>query len=220
MHATGGVLAARGGLGMQRERFAVLVTPHSGVMLRAAAVLVGPLDAEDAVQEALLHAWRGWATLRDEAAVRSWLLRITANVCGNWQAGHFGTHRRRSVPLDLTGFPSPGLSPEGDRSDLPHGAADDPFARSGPGSASHASALDLRRAVSRLDTDLCHVVALRFYAGMDATAIGALLDIPPATVRTRLRRALLQLRERLDPPSLSPTLTHEIPTAPTHERGK
>lgn len=213
-------MAAIGDIGMQRECFAVLVTPHTGVMLRAAAVLVGPHDAEDAVQEALLHAWRGWATLRDEAAVRAWLLRITANVCGNWQAGHFGTHRRRTVPLDLTGSPSPGLFPEGESHDLQHGAVDDPFARSGPGTASHANALDLRRAVSRLDTDLRHVVALRFYAGMDATEIGATLDIPPATARTRLRRALLLLREHLAAPSISPTLTHHIPTGSTHERGK
>jgi RNA polymerase sigma-70 factor, ECF subfamily len=203
---------------MQHECFTALVTPHTGVMLRAAAVLVGPLDAEDAVQEALLRAWRGWATLRDEAAVRAWLLRITANVCGNWQAGHFGTHRRRTVPLDLAG--SSGLFPEGEPHDPQSDAQDDPFARSGPGTAKHANALDLRRAVSGLDTDLRHVVALRFYAGMDATEIGATLDIPPATVRTRLRRALMLLRERFVSPPIPATVTLDIPATPVHERGK
>lgn len=202
---------------MQHDRFAVLVTPHTGVMLRAAAALVGPGDAEDAVQEALLRAWRGWLALREEATVRAWLLRITANVCANWQAGHFGTHRRRTVSLDLSG--STGFLGESTPFQHPQGGPDDPFARSGPGTVGHASALDLRRAVARLDLDLRHVVALRFYAGMDATEIGAMLDLTPATVHTRLRRALLQLRERLAAPLSSSTVTYDIPAGSAHERG-
>jgi RNA polymerase sigma-70 factor (ECF subfamily) len=43
------------------------------------------------------------------------------------------------------------------------------------------------------------VVALRFYAGLDATEIGEALSIPAGTVRSRLHRALLQLREQLAP---------------------
>jgi DNA-directed RNA polymerase specialized sigma24 family protein len=41
------------------------------------------------------------------------------------------------------------------------------------------------------------VVALRFYAGMDSTTLGAVLELPAATVRTRLRRALELLRQDL-----------------------
>ena len=41
------------------------------------------------------------------------------------------------------------------------------------------------------------VVALRFYAGMDSTEIGDLLGVSPATIRGRLRRALLALRQAL-----------------------
>ncbi len=48
-----------------------------------------------------------------------------------------------------------------------------------------------------LPDDLRVVVALRYYAGFDATEIGNTLKIPPATVRTRLRHALRLLRERL-----------------------
>jgi DNA-directed RNA polymerase specialized sigma24 family protein len=147
---------------MERERFAALMTPHTGIMLRAAAALVGPPDAEDAVQEALLHAWRGWDTLPDEAAMRAWLLRITANVCHNWQAGHFGAHRRRTVPLDGAGGAD--HFPAGEPLDAPSGAMEDALARSGPGSTDHASALDLRRAVARLEVDLRQVVADRLAA--------------------------------------------------------
>src|SRR6185436_6617048 len=66
-----------------------------GVMICVAAALVGPADAEDAAQEASVRAWRSWDELRDREAVRSWLLRITVNVCHDWLRGRFGTRIRR-----------------------------------------------------------------------------------------------------------------------------
>jgi RNA polymerase sigma-70 factor, ECF subfamily len=168
---------------MEYERFASLVGPHTDAMAHAAAALVGMADAEDAAQEALLRAWRAWPTLREAGAVRMWLLRITTNVCRNWQTGHFGTHRRATQSLDAAAS----------RALLLHTGAP------GPGSRDHADALDLQRAVAALSDDLRHVVALRFFAEMDATEIGDLLDTPPATIRTRLRRALTLLRDALGP---------------------
>jgi RNA polymerase sigma-70 factor, ECF subfamily len=126
----------------------------------------------------LMRAWNGWAELRAEGAVRSWLLRITVNVCNNWRAGHFGTLHSRTEPL----------GPESDE------ATAQPAVGLGPGTTEHATALDLRLAVMSLPGELRTVVALRFYAGMDATEIGAALELPPPTVRTRLRRALARLR--------------------------
>ena len=165
---------------MDYESFATLVPPHTSAMAHMASALVGHADAEDAAQEALMRAWNGWATLRDPTALRPWLLRITYHVCLNWQAGRFGTRRRLTEPLD-DGITSPSL-----------------VAPAGPGSGDHADALDLRAAVATLSDDLRIVVVLRFYVGMDATEIGGVLDTPPTTVRTRLRRALLALRNRLD----------------------
>jgi RNA polymerase sigma factor (sigma-70 family) len=170
------------------------------------------------VQEALLRAWRGWLMLRDAESVRAWLVRITANVCANWQAGHFGTNQRRTVPLELSETSE--LTPPEGLAHSRNGTADDPFACSGPGTAHHAAALDLRHAVAALDHDLRIVVALRFYAGMDSTEIGGMLDMPPATVRTRLRRALHMLRDGL-PHSPGPILrSDDVPTAPANERGR
>src|SRR5215469_13662413 len=84
---------------MHHERFAPLVLPHTPAMARVAAALIGLADAEDAAQEALMRAWNSWSALREEGAVRSWLLRITVNVCHNWRTGHFGTNRSRTQPL-------------------------------------------------------------------------------------------------------------------------
>jgi RNA polymerase sigma-70 factor (ECF subfamily) len=166
---------------MDHESFIRDVSPHVRAMTHVAGTLVGQADAEDAAQEALVRAWCGWGDLRDGGAVRAWLLRVTVNVCRNWQAGRFGTHRRQTEPLG-----------EADDDAMP--AA---LIRAGPGTLGHAAALDLRRAVTHLPDDLRQIVALRFYADMDATEIGLALDMPPATVRTRLRRALQRLRDRL-----------------------
>jgi RNA polymerase sigma factor (sigma-70 family) len=162
------------------DAFAAQLSQHIAAVLRVAAALVGVADAEDAAQEAILRGWQAWPTLRDPMSVRPWLLRITVNVCRDWQRGRFGTHRRRTEPL-----------------------ADDPSIEQlallgdDPGASDHAAALDLRRAINALDEDLRLVLALRYYAGMDATAAGAALGIPSGTVRTRLRRALRLLREQL-----------------------
>ena len=159
--------------------FASVIPQHATAILRVAAALVGPADAEDAAQEAITRGWQAWPTLRDSGAARSWLLRITVNVCRDWQRGRFGTRRRLTEPL-----------------------ADDeaiPLALLGgdPGASDHANAMDLRGAIDTLDETLRLVVVLRYYSGMDATEVGAILGIPPATVRTRLRRALRTLRGRM-----------------------
>jgi len=163
---------------MEHENCAALVAPHTAAMARVAAALVGIADAEDAAQEALLRAWRGWPSLRDADAIHTWLLRITVNVCRNWQAGHFGASRRHNAPLDLAAHLATAANHSNDIGD--------------------ADTLDLRQAVVALPNELRRVVALRFYAGMDSTQIGAVLDTPAATIRPRLRRALELLRRDLD----------------------
>lgn len=166
----------------ERESFAALVPPHTQAMLRVAAALVGPADAEDAAQEAAVRAWQAWDSLRDLEALRPWLLRITVNVCRQWRRGGFGRRVRLVGPL-----------PDGPEEGAGLLAALD----ADPGASDPTGALDLRAAVNALAEDLRLVVALRYYAGMDATEVGAALGIPPATVRTRLKRALGHLRQQL-----------------------
>jgi DNA-directed RNA polymerase specialized sigma24 family protein len=52
------------------EGFAAIVPMHAPAMLRVATALIGPADAEDAVQEAAMRAWQAWATLRNPDAAR------------------------------------------------------------------------------------------------------------------------------------------------------
>jgi len=164
---------------MDYERFAALVTPHTVTMARVAAALVDFPDAEDAAQEALMRAWRSWPSLRDPDSTRAWLMRITVNVCRSWRARGQGLRQGAEDRLDTTS----------------HDFASGQMAL---GASEHISALDVRQALLTLNDDMRVVVALRFYVGMDSTEIGELLGESPATIRSRLRRAILSLRRALD----------------------
>src|SRR5215831_14777004 len=84
---------------MGEEGIAILVQ-HAAAARYAALALVGPADADDAVQEALVRGWRAWSTLRDPAAARSWLVRITVNVGRQWRRGNYAAHLQLSEPLE------------------------------------------------------------------------------------------------------------------------
>ena len=60
-------------------------------------MLASPFEAEDAVQETLLRAWRGMERFEGRAALRSWLYRIATNVCLDMLEGR----NRRARPMDL-----------------------------------------------------------------------------------------------------------------------
>lgn len=182
----------RGGAGLamaDEQSFALLVPPLIPAMLRVAAALVGMADAEDATQEAILRAWQAWSSLRDTEFLRPWLLQITVNVCRSWLRRRFGTHRRMTEPLPEE---DPGLP----------GA----LLEMGPGTHSHTAEIDLYQALHELPNALRLIVTLRYFGGMDATEIGQALDMPPSTVRTRLRRALGLLRQQLFTPGELPVV--------------
>jgi RNA polymerase sigma factor (sigma-70 family) len=163
------------------------LAPHVPAVLRVATTLVGAADAEDAAQEALVRAWQANPDPRDLTAPRAWLLRIAINLCADWRRGRFGTRQRVTQSLDASGASALLATVEFD-----------------PGTSDHTGALDLRRAINRLEPDLRLVVALRYYACLDSVEIGHLLDVPGETVRTRLRRALTLLRAHLAAPRPQP----------------
>src|ERR687898_860994 len=60
-------------------------------------MLASPFEAEDAVQETFLRAWRAYDRFEGRAALRSWLYRIATNVCLDLLA----SRERRARPMDL-----------------------------------------------------------------------------------------------------------------------
>jgi RNA polymerase sigma-70 factor, ECF subfamily len=66
-------------------------------------MLASPFEAEDAVQETLLRAWRAMDSFEGRAALRSWLYRIATNVCFDMLNGR----NRRALPMDLGSAQAP-----------------------------------------------------------------------------------------------------------------
>src|SRR5438105_10342417 len=60
-------------------------------------MLASPFEAEDAVQDTFLRAWRGLGRFEGRSALRSWLYRIATNVCLDM----LNARSRRALPMDL-----------------------------------------------------------------------------------------------------------------------
>ena len=83
--------AATSELGLQLEQYRSELTAYCYRMLAS------PFEAEDAVQETMIRAWRGLDRFEGRAALRSWLYRIATNVCLDMLNGR----ERRARPMDL-----------------------------------------------------------------------------------------------------------------------
>lgn len=139
----------------------------------ATAVLGSSVDAEDAVHDAAIVAWRRFGSLRDTDRFRVWFDRILVNICRDRLRA-----QRRTRIVDL----GPELGEAADRA--------------GVGDA--ASSIEDRQvievALRSLSADQRLVIALRFGADLTVPAIAARLDVPEGTVKSRLHHALEALR--------------------------
>ena len=144
--------------------------------------VVGPSeDARDLSQEAFLKAYRGLRSFKKDARFSSWLYQIALNVCRDRLRRRRG---RMHLSLDE-------LDEEG------HELA----VRPGPSPLDLAEARDISqrvaRAVAALPDDQREIVVLKEYQGLTFAEIAEVLDVPLSTVKTRLYRGLVQLRQHL-----------------------
>jgi RNA polymerase sigma-70 factor (ECF subfamily) len=154
-------------------------------------MLGSAFEAEDAVQETLLRAWRGLDRFEGRAALRSWLYRILTNVCLDMLAGR----GRRARPMDLAPFRSAD-APLGEP--LPEAAWLSPIpdgrALSGGDPAELAESRETIRlafvaALQTLPPRQRAVLILREVLRWKATEVAELLDTTVAAVNSALQRA-------------------------------
>ncbi|WP_229852039.1 RNA polymerase sigma factor [Streptomyces roseolus] len=159
------------------EAFEVLVHRHAPAMLQLAERLMGSrAEAEDAVQDAFLSAWRSLPEYRGEAAFGTWLYRIVTNRCLNLLRA-----RRPATDLDAVAEPA---APEHQSS--PVRAAE-----------SHAAVRDLVQAMGNLSAEQKVCWVLREIEGQPYETIAQAVGIRPEAVRARVFRARRMLTEAM-----------------------
>ena len=130
--------------------------------------------ATDAVQNALVRAWRDLPTLRDPDRFDAWLRRLVVNSC----IDEIRRVRRNRFDVDITDLANP------------------------PATADAASAIadrdQLERAFSRLEPEERAVIVLHHYLDLPLPEVAATLGIPLGTTKSRLYRGLKQMRAALD----------------------
>ena len=148
----------------------------------ATAILGDPIEAEDAVHDAALVAWRGYGKLRDIDRFDAWFGRILVNGCRD----RLRARRRRPI---IGALPMLG--------NLDAGRDRDPAGRNPVDAIADRDELD--RAIATLDPDHVVVIALRFASDLSIAEIAARVGIPEGTVKSRLHHALRRLRTVLEP---------------------
>src|SRR4051795_1195985 len=167
-------------------------------------MLGSSFEAEDAVQETMIRAWRGIERFEGRAALRSWLYRIATNVCLDMLNGR----QRRARPMDM----GPAGTPEGPvGAPLPEGPRLEPIpdARVVPAEADPAEVAQSREtirlafvaALQHLPARQRAVLILREVLHWKASEVAELLDTTVVSVNSALQRA----RSQLAASEISPT---------------
>jgi RNA polymerase sigma-70 factor (ECF subfamily) len=148
-----------------------------------------PEDAEDVMQEALLKTYRYVSRIREPEAFRTWLYRTVRNACLMKrrrrvdEPAHFvsledgaGGHAGEAAPIDVADT---------------HKAPDELAIDSWVGA-------ELRRALDTLPASYRMIVVLREMEGLSTREVARVTGISEANVKTRLHRARLMLRARME----------------------
>lgn len=152
-----------------------LVRMHQGIAFRVALVAAGDRgDAEDAVQDGFVKAYRALRRFRDGAPFRPWLLRIVANEARNRRRS---AGRRAGLALRAV------TAASGDAAPSPEAAA-----------LAYERRAELLEGLARLDERDREVLVHRFVLELGEDETAAALGVRRGTVKSRTSRALERLR--------------------------
>jgi RNA polymerase sigma-70 factor (ECF subfamily) len=157
-----------------REAYVDLIRDRSDRLFAIAQRILRDVDrAEDALQDALVIAWRDLRGLRDPDRFDAWLQRLLINVC----IGQATRERRRTANLRVLPVDGP--------------AAPDQL-------LSVADRDLLERGFRRLPPDQRAILVLHHYLGFEPSEIAETLGIPAGTARSRLHHAHRAMRAALE----------------------
>ena len=188
--------------------FAALVERHRGELHAHCYRMLGSVqDAEDALQETLLRAWRSLERFEGRSSLRSWLYTIATNAC----LRAIERRPKRVLPIDY--------APVGDPHADPLPAAEsawwvEPYHAEDPGLAAPDARYEWQEsielafvaAMQHLPGRQRAVLILREVLGFSAREVAAMLETSPAAVDSALQRAHKSVEQRLPAESQQQTL--------------
>jgi RNA polymerase sigma-70 factor (ECF subfamily) len=164
--------------------FGILVRRHQDRLYHTVYRLVeNAEDAQDVVQEAFLHAYQSLDSFKGDSLFFTWLYRIAVNTA-------ISLRRKRRVVLSIDAGRNgePGVEPM------------DPSEVTQPGHDLEQQEQELRiqRALARLSPEHRAVLVMKDMEGQKYETMAEVLQVPIGTIRSRLHRARLELRELLE----------------------
>jgi RNA polymerase sigma-70 factor (ECF subfamily) len=200
--------AARGG---DEDAYRRLVEPHRGELHAHCYRMLGSVhDAEDALQDALLRAWRGLPRFDARSSLRSWLYTIATNT----SLDVIGRRPKRVLPIDY----GPPADPHDGPQPLLESVWVEPYPHEALGledgfAAPHAHyerresvELAFTAALQHLPANQRAALILREVLGFSAAEVAASLETTVASVNSALQRARRTVEERLPDESQQATL--------------
>lgn len=158
------------------DAFAQLAAADLARLYGIARLMVGGTEpARDAVQDALVEAWRGLPGLRDGSRYDAWIHRLLVRSCYRQR----GRREAADSGYGLEARPDAALESVVDREQL-------------------------ERGFRRLPAEQRAVLVLRFYLDLSLADVAASLGLPQGTVKSRLHRGLASLRAALEADARSP----------------
>lgn len=159
------------------DAFEQLVIAYRDQVFRLALRMCGnEADADEAAQEAFLSAWKALPNFRGDSRFSTWLYQLTSHAA-----------------IDLLRREKRQIAAE----DITEVSVSDP----GPSPQQQAERSETRQAVrdamGKLSPEYRQIVVLRFLQELSYEEIGAVLKLPPGTVKSRLNRAKAQLKDIL-----------------------
>ena len=201
--------AARGG---REEAFAQLVEPYRAQLHAHCYRMLGSVhDAEDALQDALLRAWRGLSRFEGRSSLRSWLYTIATNTC----LSAIERRPKRVLPLDYGPATDPHVAP-GEPivesvwlepyPDETLGLEDGYAAPEASYEQREGVELAFVAALQHLPANQRAVLILREVLGFSAKEVAETLQTTVASVNSALQRARASVEERVPAQSQQETL--------------